>query len=267
MFTPKYYAAIEEAQRETRALPKYNLQPFNLDDLGADFLAPARVPFGGRYLLFPPVFLLLREFWPIATIGRFVIVTRASHVCDVLRRPDVFEVPYDREMSELAGGGHFVLGVEGERHRKQNTLIRSVLLPGDADQVRELSNRFARALIRTSGGRIDVMKDFITRVASETCIRYFGLQVDDPDAFAEWAMLISALLFADPCGNPATRQSGLQRLPARLRAVIDRSIADMKGVEQPDLNTVLGRLIKLHKKNGATRVTQVRKSAPFWSDW
>ena len=200
--------------------------------------------------MFPPIFFLLREFWPIARIGRFVIVSRASHICDVLRRPDVFEVPYDREMSELAGGGHFVLGVEGERHRKQNALIRSVLLAGDADRVRELSNRFARALIQTSGGRIDVMKDFITRVASETCIRYFGLQVDDPDAFAEWAMSISALLFADPCGNPATRRTALNG-SARLRAVIDRSIANQ--TDKPNPHTVLGRLI-IRCKKGETKL-------------
>src|SRR6266853_2939579 len=56
--------------------------------------------------------------------------------------------------------------------------------------------------------------------ATETCIDYFGLNVDDPNAFAEWAMSISAVLFADPFGKPATRKLALAGA-SRVRSVID----------------------------------------------
>lgn len=266
MFTPKYYDAIDQAQARTRAEPEDALPPFNLDELGADgWRHRAKVWLTG--LLMPRILFLLRKLWPVARIGRFVIVTRATDVRDVLARPDVFHVPYGPEMRELAGGREFVLGLEGAAHCEQNKLIKTVLPdqdpfplaaltedsilraamgPTDTERVAQFSNQYATALIRNSGGRIDVMKDYITRVTTESCARYFGLQVDDPDAFAEWTMSVSAVLFADPLGDAATRQLALNGA-ARIRAVIDRSIDQMKKYRKDyhaDIkDTVLGRLI------------------------
>src|SRR5450631_3106510 len=126
MFTPKYYREIEQAQRQTRALPKDALPPFNLEDLGADSWR-RRAWLWLTDLLLPLILYLFREFWPIARIGRFVIVTRASDVRDVLARPDAFEVPFALEMTELAGGENFVLGLEGAAHADQDNVIRTVI--------------------------------------------------------------------------------------------------------------------------------------------
>ncbi|MFB9268384.1 cytochrome P450 [Bradyrhizobium erythrophlei] len=283
MFKSKYYARIKAAQRKTKADDAN--QPFDLDQLGADSWR-RRITVWLTGAALPPLLFLLREFWPVATIGSFVVVTRYADVCSVLAHPELFEVPFDREMKEL-GGEHFVLGLEGSAHDEQNRLIRTVLggngeqsrsevVGGpattdedllragfgkeDAEHLARLSNRYAKALIRASGGRIDVMKDFITRVAAETCIRYFGLQVDDPDIFAEWTMSISALLFADPCGAPATRQLALNGA-ARVRAVIDRSIAETKkrrklGADVSD--TVLGRLLLRQETDGTITNEKIR---------
>jgi Dyp-type peroxidase family len=126
----------------------------------------------------------------------------------------------------------------------------------DAKRVAELSNRYSKALIRNSNGRLDVLEDLITRVATETCRDYFGLQVDDPDAFAEWAMSISALLFADPFGNKATRRLALNGA-ARVRAAIDRSIATKKSLfGSASEETVLGRL--LHRQSSDQALTDAR---------
>jgi len=282
MFEPKYYCGIEKAQLETAKQPWDALPPFNIEDLGADCWS-RRLKLWLTDLLLPPVLFLLREFWPIAKIGRFVIVTRESDVRDVLARTEVFEVPFAREMTELAGGDNFVLGLEGKPHADQDNIIASVIgnqrsrLAGtsqpiqnglladdeiikivaarrDVELVAQLSKRFATALIRNSGGRIDVMKDFITRVATETCIRYFGLTVDDPDAFAEWSMSISALLFADPLGDPATRKLALNG-STRIRNVIDRSIAAQKAAPT---DTVLGRLIDLQNRDSTVSDAKIR---------
>lgn len=282
MFTPKYYLGIERAQAVTQSQPQDALPPFNLDELGADSWR-RRLRLWLTDLLLPPLLFLLREFWPIAKIGRFVIVTRESDVRDVLARSNVFETPFRLEMTELAGGENFVLGLEGDAHTVQDNVIKSVigdqrsnligtsqplekdplkdsdilriaLAKQDVELVKGLSNHFANALIRNSGGRIDVMKDFITRVATETCVRYFGLTIEDPDAFAEWSMSISALLFADPLGDPATRKLALNGA-ARIRNVIDKSLAQQR--EAPT-DSVLGRLIELQKRDNAVSDAKIR---------
>lgn len=236
MLTLKYYDAIKKAQSDAAPSPP---RPFDLNDLGADTTlkrwttkAVASAMRGALHLF--------REFWPNPQFGRLVIVTRDSDVREVLARPDLFEVPYGLEMTELAGGTNFVLGLEGPEHDRQNAIIRSVVRPADLDRIRTLAAHYTQILVDGSGGRIDVMKDLMTRVATETCCSYFGLDPDNPDAFAEWAMSISALLFADPFGNAETRQLALNGA-AQIREVIDRAIARAKAV--PETETVIGRLV------------------------
>jgi Dyp-type peroxidase family len=282
MLDPKYYTEIREAQEQTRELPKgAPLPEFNINDLGADSLR-RRIQLWLFEVLVPLVLSLLREFWPVAKIGRLVIVTRADDVRDTLTRTEEFGVPFALEMTELADGENFVLGMDGESHAEEDKLIengvgdqRSPLVVSrsfpdgtgseealkiamareDVERVAKLSHRFAGALLRNSGGRIDVMKDYITRVATETCIRYFGLTgIDDPNAFAEWAMSISALLFGDPFGDPATRQLALNG-SARIRNVIDRSIIEQR---KSPTDTVLGRLVKLQSSNSNVSDGKIR---------
>ena len=221
MFTFKYYddfAAIRKAQKEIKR--EAGGSHFDFEQLGAggwrDKLTQRFISFALR---------VSRAWWPIVRIGRFAAISRAADVTDVLGRPDTFQVVYGLEMIELAGGENFVLGIDAvDLHDAQDSIIGKVMPRADAARFAESSRKFARALLDASGGRIDVMKDLITRVASETCIEYFGLRVDDPDSFAEWTMSISSLIFADPSGKPAARRLALEGA-ARVRAVIDRSIA------------------------------------------
>jgi cytochrome P450 len=187
-------------------------------------------------------FAFFRTFWPIPKFGRLVIITRDADVRDVLSKPGVFGVPYGPEMKELGGGeATFVLGLEGVEQQRQHDLIRGLIRDEDAKWLITRSREIADTLIDASQGRIDVMKDLITRVASETCAEFFGLSVDDPDAFAEWAMSISALLFADPFGNPATRKLGLAGA-ARVRSVIDAALVRLS-VTRPKPREGLGKAI------------------------
>ena len=239
MLTLKYYDAIKTAQSDTASAPPAPLTPFDLDDLGADTTLKRWTTWGFGWLLRGALHLL-REFWPNPQFGRLIVVTRESDVRDVLAQPGLYEVPYGLEMTELAGGTNFVLGLEGPDHDRQNAIIRSVLRPSDLGRIKQLSAHYTSILIDASGGRIDVMKDLMTRVATETCCGYFGLDPDDPDAFAEWAMSISALLFADPFGNAATRRLALNGA-AQVRDVIDRAIERAKAA--PETDTVVGRLV------------------------
>jgi Dyp-type peroxidase family len=249
MFTFKYYddfEAIRTAQKEIKR--ETGGSHFDFEQLGEvswfDKLVQRGISFALR---------ISRAVWPIVRIGRFAAISRAADVSYVLNHPETFQVVYGLEMTELAGGESFVLGIDGAAaHCEQDSLIRKVMRPEDATRFAASSRRFARALLNASGGRIDVMKDLITRTASETCIAYFGLTVDDPDCFAEWTMSISSLIFADPFGKPATRRLALEGA-ARVRAVIDRSISIIESEQAPGSqnarDTLLARLLAERRSN------------------
>ncbi|CAN7726705.1 cytochrome [Bradyrhizobium sp. LjRoot220] len=246
-WTLKYFDKITAAKARHKDDDTSAEGAFDFNDLGPDrfwsplarrvWLRVARVAFA-----------FFRVCWPTPKFGRLVIVTRDKDVRDVLCKPLSFIVPYGPEMEELGGGKSiFVLGLEGDEQKKQHELIRGLIRPGDAEWLIQRSREIADTLLDASEGRIDVMKDLITRVASETCVEYFGLSVDDPDAFAEWAMAISALLFADPFGKPETRRLGVAGA-ARVRSVIDAARARLRAkqpVAKPEGldTTILERLV------------------------
>jgi Dyp-type peroxidase family len=248
MITLKWFATIEAEQAETRKSKPGPLPPFNLDALGADSPGHRRlVWFLNRFLLF--LFFILRAVWPNPRIGRLVVVTREADVRAVLEDPATYGVPFGPEMTELAGGTNGVLGLDGEAHDRQNKMIREVVLNSDLTLIAALSGRFAKALVDGSGGRIDVVGDLITRVATETCARYFGMTVTEPDAFAEWAMSVSALLFADPTGNRDIRALALNGA-ARIRAVINQAIQRSKNDRQRGDETLVDRFVTMQEQRG-----------------
>lgn len=215
---------------------------FDFDDLGTD---RSWSPVLRRLWLWSlrVAFAFFRTFWPIPKFGRLVIITRDADVRDVLAKHEIFKVPYGPEMKELGGGAAtFVLGLEGIEQQRQHDLIRGLIGEQDAKWLIQRTRQIADTLIDASQGRIDVMKDLITRVASETCAEFFGLDVDDPDAFAEWSMSISAVLFADPFGKPATRKLALAGA-SRVRSVIDAGLARLSVNPAPTPTEGLGKTI------------------------
>lgn len=234
---------------------------FDFNDLGAD---RRWSPIFRRLWLWSLriAFAFFRTFWPIPKFGRLVIVTRDADVRDVLKQHDIFRVPYGPEMKELGGGAAtFVLGLEGVEQQRQHELIRGLIGDQDAKWLIQRTRQIADTLIDASQGRIDVMKDLITRVASETCAEFFGLDVDDPDAFAEWSMSISAVLFADPFGKPATRKLALAGA-SRVRSVIDAGLVRLSVDPSPALidglgKTILQRLRDTHVSDDEIRAIMV----------
>ena len=237
MFTLKYFKGIEEAQRAPPGPPV----PFDIEELSPKPGLGAAL--GSLFIAVIPFALgVLRAIWPNPQIGRLIVVTRDADVRQVLMDMDTFETPFGPEMTELAGGTNSVLGLGGAPHARINGILRQVLKSEDIAGIAKRSSEVAKALIDGSGGRIDVMGDLVTRVATEMSASYLGLEIDDPGAFADWTMAISALLFADPTGNPVTRRLALFGA-AQLRRVIGRAIADAH--RHPDSDTVIGRLVAL----------------------
>lgn len=217
----KYYDPIRAAQREDGG--HSDLETFDLDSLAPNSIARKFLARLVRSVLKPALWLA-REFRPIVRIGGFVWVTRDQHVREVLANPDAFRVPYGLEMRELAGGRDFVLGVDGPAQERQNNIIRRILLQSDSGKLVEMAGRFSASLIEGGSGRLDTIADFSVRVPTEVCRRYFGLEFSNPNAFADWSLSLSALLFADPNGDREIRRLALLGA-ARLRHVIDVAIA------------------------------------------
>lgn len=209
--------------------------------------------------LVPPLLALLRLVWPNPRIGRLVVVTRAEDVRAVLEDRDSFTVPFGPEMTELAGETNSVLGMDGKAHDVLNDAIKAILPRTDIKDISEWSGAFAAALIKGSRGRIDVMTDLITRAATETCCRYFGFSVRDPQAFAHWTMAVSKLLFADPFGNEETRKLALNGA-ARIRLVLDDAIARSHKNPNRRNDTLIDRLVGAqdHKTPGHLTDDQIR---------
>lgn len=189
--------------------------------------------------LMPYLLWLGRSFFPVLKFNGVYWICRAEDVEAVLADGATFPTPFGPEMAELSGGHaappvagrvdrsgevNFSLGMDGPDQARQNAIIRRIVLPGDTERVGQYARAFALSLIAGGKGRLDVVGDLSIRIPTEICRRYFGLGIADPDSFAEWAMSISALVFADPYGDPTTREVALAGAQ-RLRRVIDIAIA------------------------------------------
>ena len=271
----KWFAKIEALEEADRLRPRGPLQPF-------DFASLKPRTFGARFkaavvsFLFadvvPPVLRLCQRIWPVPYIKplNLAIVTRDKDVREVLNDGAAFGVPYGPEMRDLGDGTTFALGLDDAPHAHQNAILREVMratperYAADIARVIKHTRKVAESLLENGAGRIDAMTDYVTRIATETAARYFGISVDDPVAFGEWTLAMSCLLFGDPSGDPATRRLGLNA-GARLRLTIDDSIdraertIELYGDARGRDETILDRLIalKIARESGpeAGRIT------------
>jgi Dyp-type peroxidase family len=248
----KYFDAIHAAQAKTKANPVHSYPAF-------DFTSIAPKTWAGKLkakfaiAALQPIYAFGRAFFPVMKLAGIYHITRDEQVRDVLSRPEVFTVPFGPEMAELARGTTFALGLDGEEHARQNALLRKIINPTkDIETIGMLSSACASALLENSNGRIDAINDLIKATVSEVCIRYFGFLVDDRDAFADWTIAASALLFGDPMGNPKVRELALNG-SAKLCAVFDASIERAKMLrarfhsDSQSADTIVDRLVALQE--------------------
>src|SRR5436853_572853 len=123
MFELKYFAkidAFEKAERtDTDPQPP---SPFDVNALGSDNVRTRTQRELTRWF-FLFAFWMLRAVWPVARIGRLVIVSRYADVCAVLRDHEHFPVPFGPEMKTVTGGVIFALGLDGEAHDAQRRIM------------------------------------------------------------------------------------------------------------------------------------------------
>lgn len=219
----KYFAGIKAAQAKQQREPLGTLAPFDFDSIITRSRL-ARLKEAAALRLLDLAYPFSRRFKPLMPLGGVLHVTRAEQVREVLSRSDDFNVPFGPEMGELGDGAIFLLGLDGPPHDRMHRVLRAIVRPEDAGRMAAWSLEFGEALLENSAGRIDVVADLIKRVPAEICLRYFGLSCDEVDAFADWTVALSALLFGDPTGKPEIRKLAMNA-KRRLGIVLDDAIA------------------------------------------
>lgn len=260
----KWFDQINILREQDHGLPTRPLPPFDFDALKPKTWKERLGQAIGSYAfqrIIPPVLRVCQNIWPIPSIPflNLAIVTRDDDVRAVLSDASNFGVPYGPEMQDLGAGTTFGLGLDGPEHERQRTIMAAVMHADDPEEfakdlaaILDRTEKCAEALLENGAGRLDVIRDFITRVATETAQSYFGLDIADSDAFAEWSLAASCMLFGDPAGDRKTRDIALNagaRLRLSLANSIDRTQRNWKRYPNSKKDrTILDRLVALQRQ-------------------
>jgi cytochrome P450/deferrochelatase/peroxidase EfeB len=247
------YAALMSGSPGT-ILPEVDQsRPFDLTRLKARGWTGAVSASLYRKLL-GPLLRVLQVVAPVARFGGLTVITRDADVRAVLADPHSFPTPFGPEMKALAGGDTFLLGLDGPEHERQKAILLKLIRPDrDIDFIERTSRAFADALLDAGKGTIDAQRDLITRVAAETCCRYFGFAPKDVDAFADWTIASSNFLFADPLGKPLAAELAATA-GARLRTLADNALRSAAGPASGASDTLAARLVRMETEpDGPTR--------------
>jgi len=191
---------------------------------------------------------VLRWVCPILRLGRFVLVTRADDVREVLTNTKVFLVPFGAEMRVVSGGGDFILGAnDGAVYRAQKKVILKAFPPQEMEEViNQITTQCAQRCVRSMSSRIDPIQDLLKPTALHVCEKYFGLVIGNKERFYQSSLAVSALLFADVFGSAVARELAMSGAKYMLE-IIDLSIHKSKASKNP--NTALDRLVEAHLKD------------------
>ena len=221
MLRTKYFDGVEFAQAAQR--PVEEMPPFDPERMRSGGLVARMV---SAALENPRGWLgFLRRRKPILVIGKFALVTRAADVREILERQDEFETPFGPEMTEMAGGSNFVLGMQdGSAYRRMKSSILSAFPPGEVEAaVRPVARLHSQALARPALPGYNAIQ-LLKLVPARICRDYFGLVFDDDEEFADWSIALSALFFSDFTGSASTRELAVVAADRMLK-VVDRSVA------------------------------------------
>jgi cytochrome P450 len=212
------------------------------------------------------IFGLLRTIAPVFRLPftEWVVVTRFDHVKEVLASPEAFVVPWAEKMAALnEHKGTFLLGVDKRKdHDESLKLLMKVFrredLPGIAAAARREAESILDAHLKSGAADFDAIADLVIRVPTRLCRDYYGLPIkaDEEDLFAEWALGMSAYLFADPSGDEKFAEVGLAAGSA-MRPFIDNAI-ELARSGKIRGDTILNRLVALQKADPTIKDEMIR---------
>ena len=228
---------------------------------------PVRPPrvgaFLARILMSPPqrILALFRLLWPIPRLFGWALVLRYDDVAEVLRRYDVFRVPFGSEIARLNDGEEpgtpFLLGVDDrEAHGQQAKHIMETFKFEDVETVVNVSCDSARHRLKAARGPFDAIPNLITAVPIDVCRKYFGVRVnkEEQQVFAYATIELSGHLFGLPPIEPSAAGTE-DDAGAYVRAIVDRSIEENIANVSTD-DTVLARLVA---RSGSTVGAQEKR--------
>lgn len=258
-FSTKYYDGVLRGQVEL---------PFGEEAPPFDRERLRRSTFTGRIFSWafehPDWWLgIFRRFFPRVRWGKVVFLTRFEDVREVLERQDEFETPYGRELREFSGGFDFLLSLkDGKLYREQKSVVLSAFPPDEVDgRVREIAARCSKEIVSYAGEKFDAASQLMRIVPVLICRDYYGLDIEDPRQFGDWAISINQILFGDWGADTVTRELAVAGA-ASLFATVDRSIIIAENaVKQGNVvDTPLGRLVHMAQSdhdNPFKRVMQI----------
>lgn len=242
MIKTKYFDGVLKAQAEQG--PVSDMPPFDLGRLRSKGGIGEWIK--GLFFEDPRWWLkIVRRWWPTVRVGKFVLVTRDADVREILERESEFITPYGLEMTEMAGGSNFILGMQdGPDYRKLKKPLLSAFPPAEVEaRVRPIAARHAREIMDRATPGFDAIAGLMKIVPVKICREYFGMIVDDEDEFADWSIALSSIFFSDPTANKVTRELAIVAADRMIKAV-DRSIAAVReGTALPD--TPLSRMVAM----------------------
>jgi cytochrome P450 len=200
---------------------------------------------------------LLRTLCPILRLPLgWAAVTRYDDVSEVLTRQDVFVVPFAAEIARLndgeAPGTAFILGIDDpNQHHDQLKLVMQAFKRSDVEElVTPIARRSAQDIIAGApDGRIDAIKQLITRVPLDLCVKYYGVGIPgDQQDFADATIAVSGHLFGPP---PIQPKPASDEAAAYVRGVVDRAI-DRELKNPGNADTVLARLVAMRQAGQLT---------------
>lgn len=196
------------------------------------------------------IYAFLRRYFPIATFRNWAFISRYDDVVEVLKRQDVFMVPFGPKIEKLNGGPNFLLGMkDGKSYEALHAIVAGTFpLTDNQEYVAPIAAEEARALIDESGGRIDAIRDLVTRVPTRICERYYGVSVPDEVRFAHITITMSTFMFGDPTDDPVLREEAL-KAGDELRPIIDSAIASARGAPAAS-DTIVSRLVGAKDSKG-----------------
>lgn len=196
----------------------------------------------------------LRFFWPIVSLGGWVLVMRDEDVREVLANDAEFPVPWGGKMKDVTGCKNFVLGMKKDDEYRMNYRHLAQAFPRE-DVPKDVARMALEASQKIIQGKteIDAVRELMWGVPARLCDTYYGIEIKDHLLLADWTVAMSSYLFGPPKegldGVPPADDHGrkLARQAAdAFRAMIRRSIERTRKGEGHGV--VLPRLIEMQNK-------------------
>jgi cytochrome P450 len=191
------------------------------------------------------IFAILRIVKPTVVIKGNAVVTRFEDVVEVLNRDWVFRVPYAEKMNKVTDGGNFFLGMENtDQYTRDVSNMRIAARREDiTDIIKPFVDRTSEAIVKSAGGRMDVVQQLTRVVPTRLIGEYFGTPGWNETEFADAATSMFQYLFYPD--DPAIEEKAL-RAAEQTRNYLDQAIAARKAAPI-DRDDVLNRCLKLQE--------------------